>query len=428
MFPFPKIVCTSITGDNLRDNLWAEFKKWMRRSKFLSANFTWTKERIFNNQYPEEWWISARKWSKDADPEQQANALAGIHADYVLFILDESGGIPDAVAAAAEGGLATGKICKVIQAGNPTHTSGPLYRACMFERDLWWIKEINADPDNPDRAKRVSRKWAREQIRKYGRKSPFVMVNVLSQFPEGAVDTIFSFADFQNAIGRWHRRNSVPHYPRILGADIARFGDDINAIAKRAGRVLSGYEEWQGMDTEWTADRLHEIHTEWKSEYIRIDDVGVGGGVTDKLMRRGVPVVPVDVGEAPVDNAEHHLNLRSELYADFQAQFVDDLIIINPKIQEETTILTEGTTLKIEYTDRNKRKIMSKQLYRKKTGRSPNYLDAAMLAFADRVLAAGCGFEIDGSEQKLARGRFDPFGRDFRKQMERMRLWDRRTG
>jgi hypothetical protein len=29
-----------------------------------------------------------------ADEDQQANTLAGLHADYILFILDESGGIP----------------------------------------------------------------------------------------------------------------------------------------------------------------------------------------------------------------------------------------------------------------------------------------------------------------------------------------------
>src|SRR6185369_4366253 len=42
----PKGAALSSTGDNLKDNLWAECAKWQTRSKFLSAAFTWTKERI----------------------------------------------------------------------------------------------------------------------------------------------------------------------------------------------------------------------------------------------------------------------------------------------------------------------------------------------------------------------------------------------
>src|SRR5438477_11451750 len=51
--PHPKIAATSITADNLADNLWAEMAKWQARSKLLSAQFAWTKGRIFNRAAPE---------------------------------------------------------------------------------------------------------------------------------------------------------------------------------------------------------------------------------------------------------------------------------------------------------------------------------------------------------------------------------------
>ncbi len=107
--PFPKIAATSITSDNLADNLWAEMYKWMNQSEFLKRTFTWKKTRIEAKEAPETWFMSARTWPRTSDMQQQANTLAGLHADYLMFILDESGGIPDAVMAAAEGGLATGK-------------------------------------------------------------------------------------------------------------------------------------------------------------------------------------------------------------------------------------------------------------------------------------------------------------------------------
>ncbi len=105
--PYPKIAATSITGDNLADNLWTEMAHWMGKSQMLSSSFTWTKTRIFSNDHSETWWMSARPWSKSADTAQQGNALAGLHADYIMFVLDESGGIPDAVMASAEAALSS---------------------------------------------------------------------------------------------------------------------------------------------------------------------------------------------------------------------------------------------------------------------------------------------------------------------------------
>ena len=124
--PHPKIAATSISGDNLRDGLWSEMAKWMEKSPLLKENFIWQKERIFFKKYPETWWMSARNWSKSADINALGNTLAGLHADYIMFILDEAGGIPDAIMASAEAALSSCKEGHLVQAGNPTHLEGPL--------------------------------------------------------------------------------------------------------------------------------------------------------------------------------------------------------------------------------------------------------------------------------------------------------------
>jgi hypothetical protein len=59
----PKGAALSITADNLKDNLWAELSKWQARSAFLTAAFTWTKERIYANDHPETWFLSARSFA-----------------------------------------------------------------------------------------------------------------------------------------------------------------------------------------------------------------------------------------------------------------------------------------------------------------------------------------------------------------------------
>jgi hypothetical protein len=154
--PFPKIAATSITADTLADTLWTEMAKWQTKSPFLMAAFEWQKTRIFSREHPETWWMSARSWSKTADANQQANTLAGSHADYILFLIDEAGGIPDAVMAAAEAALSSCIEGHLVIAGNPTHLSGPLYRAATTERRLWHVTEITSDPDDPKRTPRVS--------------------------------------------------------------------------------------------------------------------------------------------------------------------------------------------------------------------------------------------------------------------------------
>lgn len=224
--PDAKIAATSITGDNLSDGLWAEMSKWQSRSGLLTNQFIWTKTRIFPKIGSDNWFMSARSWSKTGDPSQQANALAGLHADYIMFILDESGGIPDAVMAAAEAALSTGIESKIIQAGNPTHLDGPLYRACSVERHLWHVVEVTGDPDDPKRAPRISVQWAKEQIEKYGKDNPWVLVNVYGRFPPASINSLLGPDEVIAAMKRNPKETDYQFAQKRLGIDVARFGDD----------------------------------------------------------------------------------------------------------------------------------------------------------------------------------------------------------
>jgi len=150
--PHPKIAATAITGPNLADNLWTELALWLSKSQLLQSLFEWTKTRVFSKAHPETWWCSARTCPQNADKTQQANTLAGLHADYIMFVLDESGGMPRGIMASAEPALSSCKEGHLVQAGNPTHLEGPLYDACTRERSLWHVVEINGDPDSPTRA------------------------------------------------------------------------------------------------------------------------------------------------------------------------------------------------------------------------------------------------------------------------------------
>ena len=112
--------------------------------------------------------------------------------------------------ATAEAALASCVEGHIVQAGNPTHLEGPLYRACTSERRLWHLTEITGDPDDPRRATRISAQWAREQIEKYGRDNPWVLVNVFGRFPPSSLDTLIGPDECAEATKRAYRARTSP--------------------------------------------------------------------------------------------------------------------------------------------------------------------------------------------------------------------------
>lgn len=373
--PHPKIAATSITGDNLSDNLWTELAKWQNRSPFLKGMFTWTKTRIVCNQFPETWWMSARSWPRGADATQQADTLAGLHADYLLFILDEVGGIPDAVMAAAEAGLATGIETKILMAGNPTHLDGPLYRAATNERNLWHLTEITGDPDDPRRAPRISIQWAKEQIEKYGRDNPWVLVNVFGKFPPSSLNTLLGPDEVSQAMKRNVPETSYEHSQKRLGVDVARFGDDRTVLFPRQGLQAFQPVEMRGARTNEIAARVALAKRNWDSEMEFIDDTGGwGAGVIDSMIQAGLSPQPINFAGKSID--PRYMNKRAEMWFEM-ADWVKRGGSL-PNIPELARELTTPT-----YTFQNgKFRLEEKDQIKERLGFSPDYADALALTFA----------------------------------------------
>jgi phage terminase large subunit len=318
-YPHSKVVATSVNGDNLRDNLWTELAKWQKVSPLLSQAFTWSVERIVSNEHPETWWASARTWSRSADPEQQGQTLAGLHADYILFVLDEAGSIPDSVAKTAEAALAnaepgTGRVAKLLIGGNPDMQEGPLWRACTSERASWNIVEVTGDPDDPKRAPRVSATWAREMIEKstLGREDPWVMVNILGMFPDRQANKLLGPDVVAAAQARGQLRAAYEWCPKIMGVDCARYGNDRAGLIVRQGPVAYTPKVFRGLDLMTFAGIVaNEIKTE-KPAATFVDVGGLGAGVVDRLLQLGFQVTGADFGGRPID--PRFMNKKAEMW------------------------------------------------------------------------------------------------------------------
>ena len=402
--PFPKIGATSISEDNLDDNLWPEMAKWQALSPLLMQQFAWSKTRIVYKEAPANWFMAARTWPKTADPQRQADTLAGLHADYTMFLLDESGGIPQAVMTTAEAVLAAGIETKVIQAGNPTHLEGPLYRALNQDRRLWKVIEITGDPDNPRRSKRVSIEWARQQIISYGRDNPWVMVNVLGQFPPASLNALLGYEEVWAAMQRHLRPDQYENSQKRLGIDVARFGDDRTVIFPRQGlwcakpRVLR-HERNTAASVD-IATAVIRAKQKWGSEQEFIDATGGwAAGEADILLDAGYPTHNVQFAAPALDR--RYKNRRAECWFQMAKKIKAGAAL--PQLEEMIPELTTPT-----YIFRGGQFVLEeKDQIKARLGRSPDLADALATTFALPEMPAAALQQLRESSHALRDG--DPF-------------------
>lgn len=398
----PKVVATSITQDNLRDGLWSEMARWQNGSPLLLRLFTWSAERIVSNDSPETWFMSARTWAKGADKSQQANTLAGIHADNVMFLVDEAGDIPDAVIAAADAGLANanpaeGREALLLIAGNPTRLSGPLYRACTTERPLWYVKEISGDPDDPNRAPRVSVQWAREQIQKYGRENPWVLVNVFGQFPPGQSNALLAVEDVSEATRRTLSDAEYVHEPKVLGVDVARFGDDRSVICLRQGRACFRLSTFRNLDTMQLVSQVAMAIEKHQPAAVFVDVTGVGAGVVDRLQQLGHNVI--GIANSSRASSSKYLNKRIEMW-DVMAAWVK----AGGCLPDDAELISELTAPTYFFARDQRMQLESKDDLKARGLPSPDKADALALTFALPVAHAA----LRGHQGVTVRHDYDP--------------------
>ena len=397
----PKGAALSITRDNLADNLWAELAKWQNRSQFLSAAFTWTKSSIYANDHPETWFLSARSFAKDADAESIGRALSGLHSKFPFILLDETGDMPIPVGrAAAQIFTGSPEDAAIIQAGNPTSTTGLLYDSCSKSADSWDVITITADPEDPKRTPRVSVEHAQEMIDTYGRENPWVMATILGKFPATGFNNLLGPDDVDAAMARSYRADEIAAAPVVLGGDVARQGDDSSVVAKRQGRQAFPMRSMRIPDTMLVAQQFIGEKNKHDPDAFFIDETGgYGAGVIDAMRQLGHDVVGVQFSGKP--NDYRYLNKRSEILFELAEWVKAGGALPNDKeLKEELCAMTyiyQG----------DKFRVAEKAIIKQAIGRSPDKADALAMTFAYPVHKRSHG---SGSERvRRARLDHDPY-------------------
>ena len=159
-----------------------------------------------------------------------------------------------------------------------------------------------------------------------------------------------------------------------VGVDVARLGGDRTVFVKRKGLKEIARASYTKKRTTEVCDLLVNFIGADKDVLIKIDDTGVGGGVTDEMIARGYNVIPINFG-AKASNPDKYPNLISEAWFYLQS-IIDNISITNDK-----DLLVELSNREWKMDSKGRRGVESKDDYKKRGFRSPDLADATILCF-----------------------------------------------
>lgn len=379
--PNPRVVATAPTRQQLYDVLWAEIAKWLNTAKVRNL-LTWTKTKVYMVGNEDRWFATAKTATK---PEN----MQGFHEDYMLFLVDEASGVADPIMEAILGTL-SGEDNKLLMCSNPTRLSGTFYDSHHKDREFYRAHKISS---------RTSKRTNKENIlmieRKYGKDSDVVRVRVDGEFPKAEADAFISLEIIELAIGtQLQAVDEVLH----IGVDVARFGDDETVIAPRVGGRCFELQPYRKQDTMvtagWvldTARKYMQENPEIKRVVIKVDDGGVGGGVTDRLnevvREESLPYTIVPINNQGKARDEHYENLGTEVWAAIRDALEENC---SNYIQGEASVIelpnderliSQLSTRKYRMTSRGRIALERKEDMKKRGLDSPDRADAVTLAF-----------------------------------------------
>lgn len=370
---FPqKTVMTAPTAGQLFDALFSELKAQVNRlPPVLRDSFDVFSDRIALKGAPESSFASARTSSSDR-PE----ALAGIHSEHVLLIIDEASAVPEAVYEAAAGSMSGHSACTIL-IGNPTRNSGMFYKTHHELASDWDTMHVSCVDNALVAADFV------DQIRAtYGEESNAYRIRVLGEFAVADDDTLIAAEIVDSAMTR--DVSGTEQDVMVYGVDVARFGSDRSALCKRRGNVVIEVKSWGGLDLMQLVGAIVNEANIDRPDEICVDTIGLGSGVADRLREMGYNVRDVNVAETSAMNPNAN-RLRDELWLSVR----DWLSTRGVKIPNDASLRHELVAPRYTFTSTGKIVVESKDLMRKRGMRSPDLADALCLTFAGTAALVG---------------------------------------
>jgi hypothetical protein len=406
------VVTLAPTGHQVKAVLWREMNRIHKQGRLPGRMIT-TEWKLDDDAL-----VAFGRSPMDSDP----TAIQGIHAKWVLTILDEACGIAkplwDAVSS-----LAANDFSRILAIGNPDDPSTEFATVCK-PGSGWNVISISAfetpnftDEPVPDfmRPNLVGPVWVAERKRRWGVDSPMYQSKVLGKFPEQSRDGLIKIADIIAAA----QRTLEPSLPHELGVDVGRGkGGDNSCVYLRRGAVARRkFRSRMSEPMPFVGEIMRLLRTDpdcANVTKIKVDDAGIGGGITSRLeelkahgdgdadtvrLLRNVEIVGVNVGAAaPLEiesrksedpaarfrQTERFGRLKAQINWGMRERFQDGEIDIDP---DDEDVQDQAGDVRYHTTSAGIIEIEKKEdAAKRRTGRmspSPDDWDALVLAFAD---------------------------------------------
>ena len=378
-FPFPKIIATAPTRQQLNDILWSEVAKWQAKSPVLVDILRWTKTYIFMKGYEKRWFAVAKTAGK---PE----GMQGFHEDNLLFIVDEASGMEEEIMEAILGTL-SGANNKLLMCANPTRTVGTFFDSHNKDRGMYRCHKVSSLD-----CERTNKENIASFLKKYGAESNVARVRVYGEFPAQEDDVFIPLqlveASIVNEIDITESISKI-----TLGVDVARYGDDETIIVTNVAGKAEIAEVAHGQNLMRTVGNIVAIYRQLIDKYPQyhgvitayIDDTGLGGGVTDRLIEvkkeerlLRLEVVPINFASSPPqDGSEVKYNdITTYMWAT-----VRDLMEAKElQVPNDEELVAQLSVRKYEVTSKGKLALESKKDMKDRGIKSPDRADALALS------------------------------------------------
>jgi hypothetical protein len=377
-------VTTAPTWPQVRAILWREIRRSLKKGSLrgrTTLNCEWYMGGSRIGDPNEELVAYGRK---PADYDQAA--FQGIHAKYVLVIIDEACGVPRLLFDAVDS-LATNVNARVLAIGNPDDPASQFAQICKpgsgwntiaisaFDTPAFTGEEVEQDLLDV----LVSKEWVEERKIRWGEASPTYISKVLGQFPEIGEDTLIQpswikAAEINDLSGAAMKKKGQ------YGGDIARYGSDKTVIYRNRAGMIRKVHESAKKSTVSTAGAVRKlVKPHVGGVPIILDALGLGGGVVDALKEDKVKGIRPFIASARAFEPERFENRRAEIYWMFRDLMESGMIDLAP-MGEDDELKSQMGSIKWELTSKGKIKIEAKDDFKKRMGLSPDHLDACVMS------------------------------------------------
>lgn len=367
-YPNTKMIVTAPTAQQLHRVFRSELVLWKERMELPFKDFY---EIMSDNIH-----VIGKKATQFCSfvtgSSENKESLAGLHADKVVVLVDEASALPSEIFDTLLGTLSSGDTTFIL-VSNPVRASGAFFDLFQKDSSKWDLFTFDSY-GSPN----VDLGWIEEVIEYYGEDSDFVRMRVLGEFPVLDSSQFIRTDSVDQAIQNILTPMEYMHFPRVLGVDVARFGNDSSVVVDRQGPKIHEIYSFRGLDTVDFSNKVLQIYKSAEYTSVFVDGIGIGAGVVDQLKRFSIPVVDVVVSQKSTE-PKSYFNLRAQIYGKLKEWLESADIPSDKELRDDL--------LSLNYSFNNKLQIIieSKKDMKKRGHASPDRSDALALTFSQDI-------------------------------------------